>query len=239
MGTQAGWESGGINRRRAMQLAAGAVLGVALGTDPAGAAARNASGGSAKKGFPIGTKTDGYKAILADLRVAWYYNWGPKCANPAGKKFEFVPMMWKIYPQLDEICPELKAKKARGELAHLMGFNEPDHQGQSNLTVEQCLKNWPKLMQTGLRLVSPGAAWMWGNWMRDFMAGVKKNNYRVDAISVHWYGNPDPKEFLGRIRSAYELYKKPLWITASSRSWRSSTSWNDMRGLAGQAPATT
>jgi hypothetical protein len=79
------------------------------------------------------------------------------------------------------------------------------HPGQSNLKVADCLKNWPLLMETGLPLVSPGAAWMWGNWMRDFMAGVKKNRYRVDAISVHWYGDPEPKEFLSRIRSAYEL----------------------------------
>jgi len=122
-------------------------------------------------------------------------------------------MMWKIYPKLGEICTELKAKKAAGEITHLMGFNEPDHPGQSNLKVDECLKNWPLLMETGLPLISPGAAWMWGNWMRDFMAGVKERNYRVDAISVHWYGNPDPKDFLSRIRSAYELYKRPLWIT--------------------------
>jgi len=76
---------GTMSRRSALHLATGALLGAAIGSAPAGAAVPNAAGGSPKKGFPIGTSKESYKQMLTELRVAWYYNWGPSAPTPQAR----------------------------------------------------------------------------------------------------------------------------------------------------------
>jgi hypothetical protein len=52
-----------------------------------------------------------------------------------------------------------------------------------------------------------------GEWMGDFMAQIKQNNYRVDVIGVHSYGGPNPQTFKSRMTAIHERYQKPFLIT--------------------------
>ncbi|MEV4352176.1 glycoside hydrolase family protein, partial [Actinoplanes sp. NPDC049596] len=171
---------------------------------------------SKKKG--VGTwKFAGAKAALADVGAGWYYDWGPNnndIPGPAG--VEYVPMIWGKANATDATIAEAK-KESSGEL---LGFNEPDMGGQANMTVEDALAAWPKLEATGLRLGSPSVAYggdTAGGWLDRFMAGAKDKGYRVDFITLHWYGSDFSaaavNQFLGYVDAVHKRYGKPIWVT--------------------------
>jgi hypothetical protein len=119
------------------------------------------------------------------LGCAWYYNWGvAPDPNAEAIQAEFVPMIWSAKQATKN---NLRRAKATGSDT-LLGFNEPDVKDQANMTVDQALELWPRLMGTGLRLGSPapGAAVNSG-WLPKFMEEAARRNYRVDFICLHWY----------------------------------------------------
>jgi hypothetical protein len=97
---------------------------------------------------------------------------------PAPADVEFVPMIWGK----DNVTPATLAKaKREGDV--LLGFNEPDMDGQANMSVEDALAAWPKLQDTGRRLGSPAVAYggdTAGGWLDRFMKGAKAKGLRVD-----------------------------------------------------------
>ena len=154
---------------------------------------------------------------LKNSGAAWCYNWWvkPTAATPEG--VEFVPMV-RDEKSVNE--RDLGTAKANGKI--LLGFNEPDHIHEANMTVEQALMLWPQLEATGMRLGSPataGGASSTDSWFGKFMRGVETNGHRVDFICVHhyWgdYANPaagvdNLRKFLTNIHA---LYKRPIWLT--------------------------
>ena len=104
---------------------------------------------------------------------------------------------------------------------YLLGFNEPDNSGQSNMSVSQALSLWPRLMATGMRLGSPAVATdaaTAGGWLDQFMHGAKQRHYRVNFIDVHWYGgdfatNAAVGQLKSYLQAIHARYKRPLWLT--------------------------
>ena len=143
------------------------------------------------------------------MKAGWYYNWGPKGASEPG--LEFVPMI-KGKGQVNErILEIIKVSGAK----ELLCFNEPERAEQGNVTVEEALELWPKLMATGLRLGSPapssdgkGMA-----WLEQFMAGAKKRKLRVDFLAVHWYRSAKEDEFGRWLRDLKAKWGRPIWVT--------------------------
>ncbi|MBV9121964.1 MAG: hypothetical protein JO112_01230 [Planctomycetes bacterium] len=171
-------------------------------------------GPSGKKGFgtPIGSDAQ-WRSRLEALRAKWFYTWGD--AIPAGvpEGVEFVPMIWGWSGQDDKV-QLLRRQGAAGKVHHLLGFNEPDQHDQSNLTVEKALAVWPKLMETGLPLGSPGCVFPDREWMKQFLRGVQERRLRVDFICVHSYQGPDAKGLLRWLQGIHEMYGgRPLWLT--------------------------
>ncbi len=159
---------------------------------------------------------------LADARVAWMYNWHAwpwKEADAVSSGVEFVPMV-RYASSVNE--KELSVARYYGKT--LLGFNEPDHKDQADMTVQQALDLWPQLMQTGLRLGSPVSAGNPsepGSWLEQFMAGAKERGYRVDFICVHWYGaNFDSTQAVTELEhfltTAHDKYNLPIWLTEFS-----------------------
>ncbi len=180
-----------------------------------GKAQENAPGSPiGKKGFGEVTHA-GQAQKLEALRVSWFYSWGADTPKDVPPGMEFVPMIWgwRDGPQQDELFRELTEKHREGKLPTLLGFNEPDGKDQANLPVKTALAKWPLLMATGARLGSPAGVHPDGLWMRDFMRGVDERHLRVDFITIHWYGGPDPDSFLALLDRVHRLYGKPLWIT--------------------------
>jgi hypothetical protein len=169
-----------------------------------------------KKGVSLWSSFGGAGEALRDVKASWFYDWSPDGAAdlaPAG--VEFVPMIWGAGAVN---MATLNRAKAHGTV--LLGFNEPDLAGQANMTVELALDLWPQLMATGMRLGSPAPAWgadQPGGWLDRFMNGARARGYRVDFITVHWYGSyfgPAATDHLrSYLQAVYDRFRLPIWLT--------------------------
>lgn len=154
---------------------------------------------------------------MVALHVGWYYNWGT-APNGETPGIQFVPMIWA---HANVNANELHAAVASGA-GVLLGFNEPDVQDQSNMTVEQAIADWPRLQATGLRLGSPatgtGDDTQTNGWLAHFMAQIKAHGYRVDFICMHPYqANFDVAQAMENLHReiayVHDTYHLPVWVT--------------------------
>ncbi|WP_121119916.1 glycosyl hydrolase [Croceibacterium ferulae] len=125
----------------------------------------------------------------------------------------FVPMIWGAG---DVSHLQAIASGRAGEA--LLTFNEPDHPGQANMTVQQALALWPELMASGMRLSSPavttGETLKKNGWLDRFMSGANRLDYTVDFIAVHYYTtNRDVGAFKSFLKQVYAKYERPIWVT--------------------------
>lgn len=170
---------------------------------------------SGKKGVSV-WKFTGLKDALHDVGAKWYYNWASNNNDvPGPSGVEFVPMIWGKQNVTDATLAQ-----AKSEGTELLGFNEPDQGGQANMSVDDALAAWPRLQATGLRLGSPAVSYggdQAGGWLDRFMSGAAAKGYRVDFITLHWYGSDFSgaavNQFLGYVDAVHKRYGKPIWIT--------------------------
>jgi hypothetical protein len=164
----------------------------------------------------------GVNAALAASGASWYYNWASTpngISTPSGTAF--VPM---IKLSTDANTATLNQVKQEGK--YLLGFNEPDVGNEANLTVAQALALWPKLEATGMLLGSPAISYGTNkttSWLGQFMQGAKTRGYRVNFITVHWYGQhhwttpaTNVSNLKAYLQQTYDLYHLPIWITEFS-----------------------
>jgi RNA polymerase sigma factor (sigma-70 family) len=171
---------------------------------------------SQRKGVATWDAT-GVSQELAASGASWYYDWG---ATPSGitapASTSFVPMIWGA---ADVTAATLDQVKSEGDV--LLGFNEPDQGGQANMTVAQALNLWPQLEATGMTLGSPAVSFdaaTPGGWLDQFMSGAKARGYRVNFITVHWYGGdfstgPAVQQLESYLQAIYNQYHLPIWLT--------------------------
>ncbi|MFI0899556.1 sigma-70 family RNA polymerase sigma factor [Streptomyces sp. NPDC020983] len=168
---------------------------------------------SARKGVGVWA-FDGVDSALGKSGASWYYTWSTTHRGISGPGF--VPMVWG--PASTDAASLAEAEKAG---PYLLGFNEPDMAAQSNMTVEQALSLWPKLMAGGKVLGSPAVAYGGdtpGGWLDRFMSGAQARGYRVDFIALHWYGGdfrtPEAvAQLRSYLRAVHDRYHKPIWLT--------------------------
>ncbi|MBK6017936.1 glycoside hydrolase family protein, partial [Streptomyces sp. MBT53] len=170
----------------------------------------------AKKGVGVWT-FGGVSQALAASGASWYYTWNTQHSGiTTPSAGSFVPMIWGAKSVTDSSLAQ-----ARSYGPYLLGFNEPDMAQQSNMTVEQALQLWPKLMAAGKILGSPAVAYggdTAGGWLDRFISGAKAKGYRVDFITLHWYGGdfrtPQAVQQLkSYLAAVYARYHKPIWLT--------------------------
>jgi Glycosyl hydrolase catalytic core len=176
----------------------------------------DAAAHASKKGVSAWTFR-GVDAALRKSGASWYYTWGSGHQGIKSRHgVQFVPMIWGPAD-----VARATLRQARREGPYLLGFNEPDNAGQSNMTVAQALALWPRLMATHLTLGSPavaaGAAAP-GGWLDQFMKGAKADGYRVNFIAVHWYGadfatGAAVHELESYLRAIHSRYHLPIWLT--------------------------
>ncbi|MHB9863768.1 sigma-70 family RNA polymerase sigma factor [Streptomyces sp. YIM S03343] len=171
---------------------------------------------SRRKGVAVWSYS-GMSGGLSRSGAGWYYTWStthPGIAASGGA--DFVPMIWGAKSVTAQALSEAKAAGP-----YLLGFNEPDMSAQSNMTVDQALDLWPQLQATGNTLGSPAVAYggdRAGGWLDRFMSGAKQRGYRVDFITLHWYGGDFRTEaavqqLRNYLSAVYERYHKPIWLT--------------------------
>jgi Glycosyl hydrolase catalytic core len=159
---------------------------------------------------------DGATQALAESGASWYYTWSPSPGVSGPPGMQFVPMIWGA---ADVTASTLTQVKQEGD--DLLGFNEPDMSGQSNMTPAQALSLWPQLMATGMQLGSPAVAddgATPGGWLDQFMSGAAARGYRVNFITLHWYGSDFATaaavgQLQGYLQAVYARYHLPIWLT--------------------------
>lgn len=183
---------------------------------------------SPKKGFDVVVRPDdGWRHDVMALNARWFYSWGGDEPKNLPRGIEFVPMTWGYYGNKNNGQVKWLAKvKSQPGIRHLLGFNEPDGKDQANLSGEGALEGWPYLMGTGLILGSPAAVHADGDWMQRFMKAADQKKYRVDFITIHWYGGADANGFLGYLAHVHDLYHRPLWVTEFAPA-----DWSGHRGI--------
>lgn len=173
--------------------------------------------GSTWSAMPNGLK---YAFQQADLtQSTWYYNWGssptvdPLNADKKTYNQEFVPEKWGAGGLWDGVYNIQEA-------SHLMGYNEPDHTEQSNVSVEKAIEEWPLMMQTGMRLGSPATTNY--SWLYNFMDKCKKLNYRVDYVVIHAYwGGMSASQWYKDLKAIHDRTGRPIWI----KEWNNGANW--------------
>jgi hypothetical protein len=158
---------------------------------------------------------------MNDLNTGWHYNWGPNTSSTVER--EFVPMQWGIW-NIDTNAETLKTKP---DVTHFLAFNEPDGKDQANMTMDQVLNNWPKLMLTGLRLGSP--AYVKTDSLYKFMDKALARGYRVDFMCLHSYEKRTGDNYVNTIyKPLWDKYQIPIWVTefAYGAPWNTTSSDN-------------
>ena len=160
-------------------------------------------------------------AIWQKLEVGWFYDWN--IGTESSLDLEYVPIKQKRdWPGLDQDW------KARGS-SQLLGYNEPDHKDQSNLSVDDAIKGWPNLLGTGLRVGSPAVSDGGLGWLYDFMGKADAAKLRVDFVAVHYYrAIADPGDAKGAadqfyrfLKDIHDRVKRPIWVT----EWNNGANW--------------
>jgi hypothetical protein len=174
--------------------------------------------------FPVGKKGSlgNVKWSTHDnYNTTWYYDWGLGLTNKSSEA-QFVPMAWSTGDNWTSIekMEEVGKNMFRN---HIMAFNEPDNSGQSNLTVEQALNTYPKLLASGLRIGAPGVENVQYNvtkdsfndvaWIQQFMDSCVVRGYRVDFIPAHDYVRRSKSNFIERFKGLHDRYNLPIWVT--------------------------
>ncbi|MER5649756.1 sigma-70 family RNA polymerase sigma factor [Streptosporangium sp. NPDC002524] len=171
---------------------------------------------SPRKGVGV-WKMPGLSTAFAKSGASWYYTWSTRREGVTGPRADgFVPMIWGS----GSVTPENLAE-ARSAGPYLLAFNEPDLPQQANMSVEEALSHWPKLMSAGRVLSSPSVAFgaaTPGGWLDRFMTGARERDYRVDFIALHWYGadfrtQPAVSQLKSYVQAVYKRYRKPIWLT--------------------------
>ncbi|GAA5823737.1 hypothetical protein JCM5353_008576 [Sporobolomyces roseus] len=176
---------------------------------------------STKKGLGFNRLTD-YEPFSS---TSWGYNWDSRLSQNERmiQGREFVPMLWKPdQDHLEHWKEDVEKSIKKGEVSHLLGFNEPDLEGQAWMTVEECVEGWREHLEPfakkGLKLVSPavtnGPAPKGVKFLEGFMNGAKAQGLTVDAIALHWYDSPTNVEyFKNYLQDAHNQFGLPIWLT--------------------------
>ena len=171
---------------------------------------------------------DGITGQSVDLKllsgVPWFYSWGlTPHPNMTDGVQEFVPMVWGAKKTED-----LKNWVPTNRSTALLGFNEPNLHGQSNLTPSQACAKWSVVLDAAklhrLSVGSPAANHCTPNkncfqtptdWFDDFFSQKGCSLETVDFIATHKYGCnvSDTVEYVKMLNSRYG---KPIWLTEFS-----------------------
>eukprot|EP01111_Echinosteliopsis_oligospora_P004319 TRINITY_DN1691_c0_g1_i1.p1 TRINITY_DN1691_c0_g1~~TRINITY_DN1691_c0_g1_i1.p1 ORF type:complete len:268 (+),score=54.44 TRINITY_DN1691_c0_g1_i1:103-906(+) len=143
-------------------------------------------------------------------KISWHYTWGP---YKSSSDTEFVPMLWGP-GQEGDFETQLKNGGFSGSTS-VLGFNEPDNSGQSNLSPQEAADIWNQYLQPLAGKYQLGAPAVTSApsgipWLQQFFQAC--SGCRIDFIPIHWYGSSADafESYVGQIHSTFN---KPVWVT--------------------------
>jgi len=149
---------------------------------------------------------------LANTAISWEYNWAvePPANLPEG--IEHVPMQWGS-GDIESFQASVLAMGA----THILGFNEPDQSGQSNIDPNTAASLWQQyinpLSSSGIKLGAPAVSAAPGGlpWLQSFISAC--SGCQIDFIPIHWYGQGSQYfiQYLATVNAAFPNYS--IWVT--------------------------
>ena len=202
-----------------------------------------------KKGMALGGDMSD-KVSLKKRNCSWYYNWATDAFNNSiDEGVDHIPMMWGGADDNKEGMANMSSTAN-----YILGFNEPDIGTQANMLFFNAIDTWKEYISPlNMRKVSPAPAAPGGDsrWLKQFMNGdykckspwddswglysdymddetktwVDGMNDDVDAVCLHYYRSEINVEgLLAAIKTLWETYHKPIWVTELSIFGRKGTS---------------
>lgn len=160
----------------------------------------------------LGIAWDGKGAVNSNTwstgKISWYYTWGPYRAN---SHVEFIPMLWGAGQANDFLG---QVNNFGGSTA-ILGFNEPDNGGQSNLdpaTAAHLFQQYLQPLGNRFRLGAPAvtSAPSGKPWLKSFLSAC--GGCKIDFIPIHWYGS-NANEFQNYVADIHNSFGKNIWVT--------------------------
>jgi hypothetical protein len=158
-------------------------------------------------------------AFAGSGKVSWAYNWGSTSDGLSGK-FEYVPMLWGTGADKTGNWNDAANKALVSGSTYLLGFNEPDHSQQANISPSAAAAGWMQFMQPfagkaklGSPAVTNGGGDMGLTYLGNFLGAC--GGCTIDFVNIHWYDSASNVAYFKKhVQDAYAAGKnRPLWIT--------------------------
>jgi hypothetical protein len=169
---------------------------------------------ASKKGVAFNTS---YKASWPErfeaLKPFWHYSWNWEYSSSYPEGVQFVPMVWGKSNATQDRISYLNNLAADEKISHVLTFNEPDLEGQANLTVDEAISYWSLFETLHVSISSPATSAPLNAWMLEFMEKATAQGLRIDFIPIHIYHKNTAQKFLDLVAEVYQRFQKPIWIT--------------------------
>ncbi|KAJ7163549.1 glycoside hydrolase [Mycena crocata] len=171
---------------------------------------------SSKAGIAGGGDASDVAQFMTTGKVSWYYTWG---LSSVDTELEFVPMLWgqRQVAQWSDSTEGINATIAERKPTAILGMNEPQEKGQSNLTPQEGADMWRTYIEPfhaqGLRLGSPApsSAPSGKTWIQDFLTACN-GGCSVDFIALHYY-DVNATKFAQYLTDFHDTFQRPIWVT--------------------------
>ena len=177
----------------------------------------------------------GYPEQFARWGGSWVYNWGATTGQPVPFNETDIAMQYGPYwPNTNDLGGGYNALHSTAKPEYILGFNEPDQQGQGTGTTDDAMNIWPALTALNEPLVSPACASTYGGWLGDFYSKAQSHGYRVDYTGVHAYTqDTSVDDYFGYLDGIASNWNHSIWVTefglttwgASGYSWSEEDMW--------------
>ncbi|OJT10503.1 Alkali-sensitive linkage protein 1 [Trametes pubescens] len=150
---------------------------------------------------------------LSTGKVQWYYTWSP---DPVQTDIEFVPMLWGL-KQTDEWDSNINKTIAAQHVTSVLGFNEPEIEGQGNLSPADGATQWKahieplKGLNVRLGAPAPSGSPTGKQWVTDWLSACD-GGCTVDFMPLHWY-DVNSTAFIEYLEDYHNTFQKPIWVT--------------------------
>ena len=168
--------------------------------------------------------------------VSWWYNyhtypdpeditpWWCSCADtgrppknrsecmPADPTITFIPEVYGI-PGLGQ-RPDDHEPPIDDVYQYVLGYNEPNQAGQSNIPPEVAAEAFAELTKTypDKIFVFPATAGPNTQWMDPFLEACEELGCKIDYIGMHDYSG-DADHVMKRVKNFSQRYGKQIWLT--------------------------
>ncbi|KAF9073614.1 glycosyl hydrolase catalytic core-domain-containing protein [Rhodocollybia butyracea] len=158
--------------------------------------------------------SDNIEQFLSTSKVSWYYTWSPDSISSTN--IDFAPMLWGN-KSINDFSSTVNTTISSKNVTAVLGMNEPDQPGQSNITPQEGAELWKvylePLKSQGVQLGSPApsSAPAGKTWIQDFLTACN-GSCTVDFIALHWY-DINATAFIEYLEDFHNTFQRPLWVT--------------------------